>query len=94
MRQWIGYHVHLGADYIVLYDNYDTTGNPGINDSTENATKRGIKLQWFGQTKESMRIKFNELWEDYFDYIIYLPWQPRNKEGKVFHGQSQSYMHY
>ena len=33
MREWIGYHVHLGADYIVLYDNYDTTGNPGINDS-------------------------------------------------------------
>ena len=27
MREWIGYHFHLGVDYFVLYDNYDSTGN-------------------------------------------------------------------
>ena len=34
MREWIGYHIYLGADKIFIYDNYGSHGN--LNRATVN----------------------------------------------------------
>ena len=75
LREWIGYHLHLGVDKFILYHNYESTGNTKTATSTQ--TKYGINLTCFGFTNDTMKIEFENIWRDYNDYVIYIPWQPR-----------------
>ena len=53
MREWIGYHIYLGADKIFIYDNYGSHGN--LNRATVNKTKYGMELSCFGVSNEEAK---------------------------------------
>ena len=79
LREWIGYHLHLGVDKFILYDNYGSVGDK--HGGTKTANKYGFDLSCFGLTDETMKREFEEIWRDYHNHLIYVPWQPRTETG-------------
>lgn len=82
LREWLAYHITHGVDKFFLYDNVATQGDrstvkPGTW-STANGTntKYGISFSCFGYNRDKTLKEFNEIWEDFKENIIYIPWEP------------------
>ena len=74
----MAYHIENGVDKFFIYDNVGSVGNLRPGSANKTATKKGIDLSCFGFSEEEKVKKFNEIWEDYKEHIVYIPWEPKD----------------
>ena len=67
------YHLNLGVDKFFLFDN---SGTAGDGSATARVNKYGYSLDCFGYTPDKIKQEWDEMWEDFYDHIIYIPYQP------------------
>ena len=98
MREWLGYHIHLGVDKFFLYDNskavtsewkkrYDTL-------ISEKNNKYGLRFDCYGLSEKQVEEQWREIWADYYEHIVVIRWEPHNENGEIIYGQVKSLEHY
>lgn len=88
LREWIAYHMLTGIDKFFIYDNNGTLGEPGR--SNPDANKYGFKFECMNLTDQQVADQFDELWEDYYEHIIYVPWQPLDNKALITYMQVEA----
>ena len=88
LREWIIYHLNLGIDKIYLYDN---TGSIGRRGSNKDTNKYGVNFNDLIvlNNNESER-EMNSIINDYPNKIVYVKWQPKDKDGNIIYGQMEA----
>lgn len=91
LEEWILYHKKIGFDKFYLYDN---TGSEYI-ENNNGKNKRNInygKLVHLNDTQ--LEYELNKLLKKYASEIIYVKWQPLDKNNKITYGQDLAIKHY
>jgi hypothetical protein len=92
LREWIIYHLNLGFDKIYLYDN---TGSIGYDSSTNKNNKYNFNFnEIIEKNEDDIQEELNSIINDFKDNIIYVKWQPKDKDGNIIYGQDESIVHY
>jgi hypothetical protein len=92
LREWIIYHLNLGFDKIYLYDN---TGSVGIDGSSKENNKYNFKFDEIIKLNDIENEKeLQNIINDFKEHIVYVKWQPKNKDGKIIYGQNESIIDY
>jgi hypothetical protein len=92
LREWIIYHINLGVDKIYLYDN---TGTIGVDGSDKNKNKYDIKFsELINLTDDEVNKELQNILNDYKDNVVYIRWDPRDKDNNIIYGQNISIIDY
>jgi len=84
LEEYIIYHIKLGFDHFYLYDNEGSTGGDG------NKTTNKYDFSINTTSLEEDKILLNNILSKYRDYITYIIWQPKNEQGEIIYGQTES----
>jgi len=91
LREWIIYHLHIGFDKIVLYDN---TGSIG-HESTKEVNKYAFNFNTIINMNEDLvNNELQSILNDFKDNVIYVQWQPKDDKGNIIYGQDLAFKHY
>jgi hypothetical protein len=76
----------LGIDKFFIYDN---NGSIGMNFSRSNATtnKYGFPFRCLNYTDNDIVKEWEDIWEQFYEHIVYVPWQYLNEDGEIVHAQ-------
>ena len=92
LEEWIKYHIHIGFDNFYLYDNTGSK-HQEWNIIINKTNKYGINYDKY-INDEQIEKKFKDILNKYKNHIIYIKWQPKNENGEIKYGQSESINHY
>ena len=91
LREWIIYHLHIGFDKILLYDNTGSMGHEG----TKEVNKYAFPFNTIINMDENLvNSELQSILNDFKDNVIYLKWQPKNENGDIIYGQDLAIKHY
>lgn len=91
LREWIIYHLHIGFDKIVLYDNTGSMGHEG----TTKVNKYAFNFNnIINMDEDLVNNELQSILNDFKDNIIYVKWQPKNANGDIIYGQDLAFKHY
>lgn len=93
MREWIGYHLNLGIDKFFVYDNSNSIKSEMVKYDylvTAETTKIGLNLACYNLTKDQIKKKWEEVWLEFYDHIVYVVWEPKDEKGEIIYGQMKA----
>lgn len=96
LREWIAYHICVGVSHFYLYNNMNSFGHSRHKLFSATSNKYGV--DYCKPTKhlsdDNICSVMGEI-SDYFkSYITYVPWQPKDKTGKIVYAYNDSIAHY
>lgn len=94
LEEWLKYHIHIGFTKFYLYDNDKGGEEDKKINKFEEINKYNIDFNSVFDDKEYMNKIYKQILDKYKEYIVYIKWQPRNKENKIYYGQNQSITEY
>lgn len=95
LEEWLKYHIHIGFSKFYLYDNDKSSEDKNIAvEKFQKKNKYKINFNEIFDDKEHQQKIYNQILEKYKDYIVYIKWQPRNKDNKIYYGQNTSITEY
>ena len=92
LREWIIYNLKLGFTKIYLYDN---TGSVGRNGSNKTTNKYNFNFdEIINLTDKQIDNELQDILTTYKDNLVYIKWQPKDKNGDIIYGFSDSVIDY
>ena len=93
LEEWLKYHIHIGFSKFYLYDNDKGSEEEKKDNKYDKINKYNIDFNSLFDKEYQNKI-YNQILEKYKDYIVYIKWQPRNKDNKIYYGQNPSITEY
>jgi hypothetical protein len=84
LEEFLIYYINLGFEHFYLYDNEGTTGGDGCKTNS----KYGFPITTTSRQED--RDTFNKILLKYGNYISHILWIPKNSEGQIIYGQTDS----
>lgn len=93
LKEWLAYHIEIGADHFYLYDN---TGSIGRDGSDQAVNKYGIPYAKItgGMSDNDIQDIMHEIENDFPGRVTYIKWAPVNEQGKIEYGWNESLQHF
>lgn len=93
LKEWLIYHIEIGADHFYLYDN---TGSVGRSGNSKGINKYGIPYGNItsGMSDQDVQDIMDEIREELPGRITYVKWTPRDKKGNITYGWNEALVDY
>lgn len=93
MEEWINYHISIGVDKIILYDNSLSIGRDG---STPTTNKYNINFNNLTAHISDLETEviLSDILDKYHREVEYIAWSPKDADGNIIYGQNESIKHY
>ncbi|NLR62652.1 glycosyltransferase family 92 protein [Chitinophaga polysaccharea] len=93
LEEWINYHISIGVDKIILYDNSLSIGWEGSTQTTNkyNVNFGNLTAHFSDRVVQKM---LSGILNKYHSEVEYVEWSPKDVDGNIFYAQNEGIEHY